>query len=151
MRTRESGIHLMAKLLSIGIVLLLAVSILGFSQRVQAQAQPDFRISVSPTFQEVQAGQTTTFSVQVTPINGFSDSVKFDLSGLPKGGSSGSAQISWEFTPPSLTGSGVTTLKVTAPSDALQYWYTVTIIGRQQPKRQSGFFHGKLVPTIIRG
>ncbi len=131
MRTRESGIHLMAKLLSIGIVLLLAVSILGFSQRVQAQAQPDFRISVSPTFQEVQAGQTTTFSVQVTPINGFSDSVKFDLSGLPKGGSSGSAQISWEFTPPSLTGSGVTTLKVTAPSDALQYWYTVTIIGRQ--------------------
>jgi len=45
--------------------------------------KPDFTISVSPTSQTVLQGKTTTYTVSITPLGGFSGSVALSLSGLP--------------------------------------------------------------------
>ncbi|HYU56399.1 MAG TPA: PxKF domain-containing protein [Candidatus Dormibacteraeota bacterium] len=120
----------MLKPFSISLMVLLVVSSAGLFQLGHAQAQPDFKISVSPTFQEVQAGQTTTFSVQVAALDGFSDSVELAVSGLPMGSSiNPGGKIFGEFFPSTVPGSGVSTLKITTQSEAIQDWYTLTVIG----------------------
>jgi hypothetical protein len=44
----------------------------------------DFALGVSPTFATVVSGDSTTFTLTVTPSNGFTGSVSFSCSGLPQ-------------------------------------------------------------------
>ena len=46
---------------------------------------PDFSIGASPSSQSVKRGQATTYSVTITPSNGFSSAVSFVVTGLPSG------------------------------------------------------------------
>lgn len=46
-------------------------------------ASPNFTISASPTSRTVKVGQSTTYSVTITPLNGFSGTVTLTVSGLP--------------------------------------------------------------------
>jgi len=47
---------------------------------------PDFSLSVSPASQTVTPGQTTgTYTVTATPLNGWSNSVGYSVTGLPAG------------------------------------------------------------------
>ncbi|MEO8437089.1 MAG: hypothetical protein ABI562_01425 [Chloroflexota bacterium] len=94
---------------------------------------PDFSISVGPTTQSVKRGGTTSYSVTVTPLNGFSGSVALGLSGQPSGstvtfapnpttsGSTLTVQM------PSSGPRGVFTLTVTATSGALRHTTTMTL------------------------
>jgi subtilisin family serine protease len=57
------------------------------------QAQPDFGVALAPTAASVAPGEGVTYTVQVTPVNGFGADVSLSLSGLP------AAQPGWSFTP----------------------------------------------------
>src|SRR5260370_8337923 len=45
----------------------------------------DFTLSVSPASQRVRQGNATSYTVTITPTNGFSGSVSLSVSGLPSG------------------------------------------------------------------
>lgn len=98
----------------------------GWAQRgawtVTAAAQPDFSIGMSPPSQSISAGSSTSYSVTVASLAGFSGTVTFSVSGLPSGASGG-------FNPPSVTGSGTSTLTVTTTAGTSAGTSTVTATG----------------------
>jgi len=86
----------------------------------------DFSIVVSPPAQMVTPGQSTTFTVTVTPITGFTGAVSLSVgseAGLPSGITSGG------FSPASITGSGSSTLTMNTTTSAVPYALSLTITG----------------------
>ncbi len=85
---------------------------------------PDYQLQLSPATGSVVAGQTATFTVQVSPLNGFSSDVSLSLGADAPGG--------WTFAPSTIgAGSGVSTLRVatTSTTPAGSYPLTVTASG----------------------
>ena len=72
---------------------------------VNSSTPPDFSISATPASRTVTRGSSTTYAVTVTPLNGFTGTVGFSISGLP-------SRSSASFSPTSVTGSGSSTLTV---------------------------------------
>ena len=97
---------------------------------VNGAPTPDFSISASPSSQTVAAGQNTTYSVTVTASNGFSGTVTLSASGLPTGATG-------SFTPPSITGSGTSTLTVSTASSTPAGTSTLTITGMSGSRTHS--------------
>ena len=87
---------------------------------VNAPSQGDFSLSASPSSRSVRRGRSTTYTVTVTPSGGFSGTVSFSVSGLPSGASA-------SFNPTTVTGSGSTTMTVTA--GGTRGTFTLTIKG----------------------
>src|SRR5262249_21153869 len=83
---------------------------------------PDFSVSATPASQTVVQGGSTTYTVTVTPSGGFSGSVAFSISGLPAGATG-------SFNPPSVTGSGSSTLTVTTSASTPAGTYALTVSG----------------------
>jgi hypothetical protein len=67
-------------------------------------------------------GNSTTYTVTVTPINGFSGVMTFGVSGLPPG-------VTGSFNPATRPVSGTTTLTITASGSGVPGNYTVTVTG----------------------
>ena len=87
---------------------------------------PDFAIAVSPSSKAVMPGQSTTFAVTVTPLSGFTAAVTLSVgseSGFPSGITSGG------FNPPSIVGSGSSTLTMNTTSSAAPYALSLTLTG----------------------
>lgn len=82
---------------------------------------PDFSISGSPSQSLVQGGNVP-YTVSVSALNGFTDTVNFSVSGLPSGASA-------SFVPESVTGSGSSTLTVATSASTPAGSYTLTITG----------------------
>jgi unsaturated rhamnogalacturonyl hydrolase len=82
----------------------------------------DFALTASPSSRTVSRGSTTTYSVSVTPFNGFSGPVGFKVSGLP-------SNASGSFSPISVTGSGTSTLTISTGRKTTTGMFTVTITG----------------------
>lgn len=82
----------------------------------------DFSLAATPSSQTVVQGNSTSYSVSLTPINGYSGTVNFSVSGLPAGATG-------TFTPVSLVGSGTTTLAVSTATTTPAGSYTLTITG----------------------
>jgi hypothetical protein len=80
----------------------------------------DFSLSVSPTAQSVRRGNTATYTVTITPANGFSGSVTLSLSGQPSGSTV-------TFTPNPAT--GTSTLTIRTQSTTSRRTYSLTIKG----------------------
>jgi len=76
---------------------------------------PDFTISTATGMATVAAGATTSYTVYVTGTPGFTATVVFDAPGLPAG-------ITASFNPPSVPGSGSTTMSVTASAGSGGYY-----------------------------
>lgn len=105
-------------------------------------ALPDFTVAASPNSQTIAQGSSTTFTTNVTAVNGFSGVVSLAVSGLPSGGTS-------SFNPTSVAGSGVATLTVntdaintpagtypitiTASSGVLQHTTQVSLVVTSAP------------------
>lgn len=87
---------------------------------VQLGVQPDFSVSATPSSQTVVQGNGTTYTVSVTPSNGFSDAVSLSVSGLPVGATG-------SFDPGSITGSGSSTLTISTLSSTAPGTYPLTI------------------------
>ena len=82
---------------------------------------PDFTLSAGPASQTVTAGNGTSYTATVAPINGFSGTVSLGVSGLPSGASGGSGSISG--------GSGSAALNISTSSTTPPGTYTLTITG----------------------
>ncbi|HVW87059.1 MAG TPA: N,N-dimethylformamidase beta subunit family domain-containing protein, partial [Bryobacteraceae bacterium] len=83
---------------------------------------PDFSIGASPSSQTVTAGGTTTYTVTVGALNGFTSTVNLSASGLPTGATA-------SFNPASVTGSGTSTLTITTTGSTPPGSSTLTITG----------------------
>jgi hypothetical protein len=84
---------------------------------VLAPSGPGFSLGMTPSSQSVAAGGNTSYTVTVTPSNGFSGTVSLGVSGLPTGVTGG-------FNPTSVAGSGSSTLMITAGAGAPGGSYT---------------------------
>jgi uncharacterized repeat protein (TIGR01451 family) len=72
-------------------------------------AQQDFSLSVTPGSQPVTAGSSIAYTVTAAGTNGFSGTIGFSVSGLPSG-------VTASFAPPSVSGSGSSTLTISTTS-----------------------------------
>jgi beta-glucanase (GH16 family) len=89
---------------------------------IPAVGSQDFSISATPSSQTVAPGGTTSYTVTVTPQNGFTGTVAFSAGGLPSGASA-------SFNPTSVSGSGSSTLTVTTASSTPSGSDTLTSTG----------------------
>ena len=81
---------------------------------------PDFSIAVTPSSQTISQGSGALYTATITPNNGFTGNVSFNVNGLPAGASA-------SFNPTTVTGSGSSTLTVSATSTAAPGVYPLTV------------------------
>src|SRR5579871_3270761 len=105
-----------------GVQSTLAGTMEAFVAKINIGLPPNFSLSMAPGTQTVADGSNTTYTVTVTPSNGFSGVVSFGVTGLPSG-------VTGSFSPTTVTGSGTTTLTVTASSSGVAGSYTATVTG----------------------
>jgi RHS repeat-associated protein len=96
-------------------------SISGNEQTVVTQVT-DFSFSVAPNSQFVAQGSSTSFTVSITPPSGYTSAINLSASGLPAGATA-------SFNPPSVSGSGSSTLTITAGGTTPTGNYNVTVTG----------------------
>jgi uncharacterized membrane protein len=87
-----------------------------------SSGNPDFSISATPASQTVGIGQSTSFSVSVAALNGFTGNVSLTASGLPSGMQAG-------FVPASISTSGTAILNISTTNSVAAGTYTLTIGG----------------------
>lgn len=96
--------------------------------------QPGFSLAVQPASRKTIANSTTTYSINVTSLNGFSNPVTLLVSNLPN-------LVAGSFTPTSLIPPANSTLKLTIPVSATPSIYPAIII--------YGISESKIVSTNI--
>jgi hypothetical protein len=89
---------------------------------VNAAPVPDYSVSATPASQTVIQGSGTSYTATVTPVNGFTGTVTFSVTGLPSGAAG-------TFNPTSVTTSGSSTLSVTTSTTTPTGSYPLTITG----------------------
>jgi hypothetical protein len=89
---------------------------------VNSANPPNFSISASPASRSVNRGNSTTYTVTITPSNGFNGSVSLNVSGLP-------SRATASFSPTSINGSGNSTMTVSTKSRTPRGTFTLTIQG----------------------
>ena len=95
-------------------------SVNGTAQVTVTSAPPDFSLSVSPTAHSVRRGNTATYTVTITPANGFSGSVTLSLTGQPSG-----SIVTFTANP----ATGTSTLTIRTQSTTSRRTYSLTIKG----------------------
>jgi hypothetical protein len=83
---------------------------------------PDFSLNVAPGSETVVAGNSTTYSVTVSPLNGFNGTVSLTSQGLPSG-------VTGTFNPASVNTTGASTLTVSTSTTTPPGSTTFTITG----------------------
>ena len=81
-----------------------------------------FSVSATPSSETVTRGSKATYTVRVAPINGFTGTVSFRVSGLPTNSTA-------TFNPTSVTGSGTSTLTITTNSSTTTGTFSLRIRG----------------------
>jgi hypothetical protein len=82
----------------------------------------DFSVVLSPAFQLITQGGSTSYIVTVTGENGFAGNVSLSVSGLPSGASA-------SFSSTSVSGSGTSMMTVSTSSSTPTGGYSLTITG----------------------
>jgi hypothetical protein len=80
---------------------------------------PDFSLSATPTSRTVTGGASTTYTVSVNPVSGYTGSVTLSSTGLPSGANA-------SFSPNPTTGTSTMTVTTTASTAAGSYPVTIT-------------------------
>jgi hypothetical protein len=89
-----------------------------------ARTAPDFQVAASPASATVAAGGTASWTVTVTPVNGFTGDVSLTLGGLTAG------QGTWAFTPAVVPGgAGTGQLTVTTAAGIAPGTYPLRVTG----------------------
>lgn len=84
---------------------------------------PDFTLSASPASQTIETGSSASYTATIAPLNGYTGTVSFSVSGLPAGASA-------TFTPASVNTSGSSTLAISTTAGTTPAGnYLVTITG----------------------
>jgi len=92
------------------------------AESTTTQVLADFTIGATPSSQTVLQGQTVSYSVNVTALNGFNSPVSLSISGLPSGANG-------LLSDPSGTPDFASTLTVTLPGNVSTGSYTLTVTG----------------------
>lgn len=82
----------------------------------------DFSISVSPSSQSVSTNSSTSYTVSVSALGTFTSAVALSVGGLPP-------HVSRSFSPSSISGSGTSTLTISAKTNLKVGTYTLKITG----------------------
>ena len=82
---------------------------------------PDFALSVTPSSQTVNPGGSSSYTVSVGALDGFSDSVNLSVSGLPTG-----ATATFSPTSPAAGSSSLLTVTTTTSTPAGSFTFTIT-------------------------
>jgi hypothetical protein len=90
----------------------------------------DFSLSRTPSSRTVAPGGSTTYTATVTPVNGFTGTVAFSVTGLPSGATAA-------FNPASVTTSGSTTMSVSTTAATPRGTYTLKIRGASGPRART--------------
>jgi hypothetical protein len=90
----------------------------------------DFSLSRTPSSRTVAPGGGTTYTATVTPVNGFTGTVAFSVTGLPSGATA-------TFNPASVTTSGSTTMSVSTTAATPRGTYTLRIRGTSGPRTRT--------------
>ena len=94
---------------------------------------PDFSLSASPSTQSVVRGGATSYTVTVTPTNGFSDPVTLSVAGVPAGTTASfspnptSTASTLTIQTTATTKTGTVTLSITGTAGTLSRTVTVTL------------------------
>jgi uncharacterized repeat protein (TIGR01451 family) len=86
---------------------------------------PDFEIKVQPYSQTLHRGETTDYTITITPLNGFEEELKLELTGLPAGTD---ATFDTETVTP--VPSGTVKLNVATTGDTPTGMYSMTVNAR---------------------
>lgn len=113
---------------------------LSHSAPIQINVQ-DFVLSVTPNSPNTTTNGTTTYTVTVTPQNGFNATVVLALGSLPAG-------VSGTFSPLSITASGTSTLTITT-SGATPGNSTFNVIGTAQTDSQTATANLSVVDFMV--
>jgi hypothetical protein len=92
---------------------------LSHSTTVTLVVNADFSLSASPTSRTIRHGRSTTYTITINGLNGFTGSVNFAVAGLPSGSSGG-------FSPNPATTSSVLTVNTSGGTTGT---FTLTISG----------------------
>jgi uncharacterized membrane protein len=92
---------------------------LSHSTTVTLVVNADFSISASPTSRTIRHGRSTTYTITINALNGFTGSVTFAIAGLPSGSSGG-------FSPNPATTSSVLTVNTSGGTTGT---FTLTVTG----------------------
>ena len=107
---------------------------------------PDFSISASPSSEMVQAGTQTTYTVTITPENGFNGSVTLSVSGFPSVDTA-------TFNPATLSGgAGNSTLTLSTSASLAYSDSTLTLTGTSGSLTHSttvGLLVGAAAPLVV--
>ena len=87
----------------------------------RALAAPDFAVGVSPSSASTPMGQSATYTVSVSSVNGFAGSVQLSASGLPLGATA-------TFSPAALAAPGTAQLTVTTTALVLPATYAFEVV-----------------------
>jgi uncharacterized membrane protein len=85
-------------------------------------AAADFSIAATPASLTIRRRSSGSYSVSISPLNGFSGSVALSVSGVP-------ARTSYSFNPGSISGSGNSQLTISVNKQALTGSYQLVITG----------------------
>jgi len=86
--------------------------------------KPDFTIAASPSTESVGRPGTATYTVTIAALNGFNGVVTLNkVTGLP-------TKVSQSYSPPTITGSGMSTLTLTTQSGTGTGTFKLTISGK---------------------
>jgi len=88
--------------------------------------QPGFSIEVSPVSQTVTGGQSASYTVTVSPTNGFTGPVALSVAGLPAG-------VSASFNPTAIDTSGTSTLTLVTSNSTPGDIYDLFVTGTNGP------------------
>jgi len=100
--------------------------------------QPDFSLSVSPTSQTVLQGDSTSYTVTITPSQGFAGIVHLAIDDLPP-------SVSAQFTTRNVKSSGYSTITVTTKKPTPLGDYRVLISATYR----EGLVHRAIVRLIV--
>ena len=87
----------------------------------------DFSLSATPSSRTILPGAGTSYTATVAPLNGFTGTVAFTVTGLPSGATA-------TFNPVSVTTSGSTTMNVSTTAATPPGSYPLTIRGTSGPR-----------------
>ena len=111
---------------------------------VPPRRPPDFKISVGPKGSRVILGGSTTATVTVTAIRGYSYTVSLTASGQPSG-------VTVDFSPSSDASSFRSTMKINVDSDVPLGTHTITIKGEGEDGKERTCVFTLAVKETIRG
>jgi Galactose oxidase-like, Early set domain/PKD domain len=100
------------------------------TRKVTVNPAPDFAISVSPSSRSVVQGDNVPYTVSISALNGFADTVNLSVSGLPVGATAA-------FVPASISASGSSTLTVTTAANTPAGTFTLTLTGTSASRTHS--------------